>query len=199
MRVKLEHLVALFPATPKATLQLYVDPLNETIERWSINNVPMFLAQVGHESGGFVFVKENLNYSTTGLLKTFRKYFDGKNATAYARKPERIANRVYANRLGNGPEASGEGWAYRGRGLMQLTGKANYQAYATDCKMTLAEATAFLETPKGAADVAGWFWSTRNINAISSDVVKTTLKINGGKNGLDHRTQLYAKARKILG
>lgn len=199
MKVTLEHLVALFPNTPKATLEQYVEPINTAIEEWEINNVPMFLAQCGHESMGFKAVKENLNYSANGLVKTFPKYFNAATAKLYARKPEAIANKVYANRLGNGSEASGDGWAHRGRGVIQLTGRANYEAFAEALEgMTHDLVIPYLETPQGAVDAAGWYWNEHNINQVSNDVTKTTLKINGGTIGLAERKALYLQACKLF-
>lgn len=195
----------LFPATDDATLQGFVDPLNHACKAFNINTplrVAGFLAQVGHESGGLTRMRENLNYSADRLRKVFPKYFPTDQlALAYERQPQKIGARVYANRLGNGPEGSGEGFLYRGRGLIQLTGKATYQEFADAIRQPLANIPAYLETQDGAAVSAGWFWSTRNINtpADRGDIVGMTKLVNGGTNGLDERTALYNKARALLG
>ena len=205
MTITIDQLVATFPATKKATLAIYPDAINETCAKFDISTLArqsMFLAQIGHESGGFVFVAENLNYSAQGLRKIFGKYFPTDAlAASYARKPEMIASRVYASRMGNGDEASKEGWTYRGRGLIQITGKGNYTAMAKYFEKTLAETVEFLENPIGAVMSAGWFWSANGLNAYAdqnrfSDMTK---KINGGLNGIDDRKAIWARAKVALG
>lgn len=165
--------------------------------------VAMFLAQCGHESGGFTILKENLNYSSDGLLKTFPKYYKTKaDADAHARQPEKIANRVYASRMGNGDEKSGDGYRYCGRGIIQITGKDNY----TQCSKTawgddsLLKDSSILTTVDGAVLSACWYWKLRNINKPSDakDITTATKLINGGTNGLDDRTARYNNAVKIL-
>ncbi len=160
----------------------------------------MFLAQVLHESGMLSLVEENLNYSEHGLLKTFKKYFDRNRAARFARNPQRIANRVYANRMGNGSEDSGDGWRFRGRGLIQLTGKNNYIACGKELGVDLIKNPDYLLTPDGAAKSAGWFWETNKLNrtADNRDIEGNTKIINGGFNGLDHRTSLYYKLSKFI-
>ncbi|HHF1573266.1 TPA: glycoside hydrolase family 19 protein [Haemophilus influenzae] len=150
----------------------------------------MFLAQCGHESGGFTRFKENLNYSWLGLSKTFRKYFpDPLTAKKYERKPELIANRVYANRLGNGDEKSGDGWKYRGRGLIQITGKDNYAAFRKWLGRDIEP-----EDVAGNLDLsvktAVWYWKCYELADLNS-VEKVTRRINGGLNGIDERCKLY--------
>lgn len=164
----------------------------------------MFIAQCGHESAGWSVFSENLNYSAAGLRKTFKKHFPtAEIAAAYARQPERIANRAYANRMGNGPEESGDGWKYRGRGLIQLTGRSNYMAFSMDTTGT----TVIADNPDVVAkDVemclksAFWYWKIHNLNepAEAGDVKTVTLRINGGINGLPERTALYTKALTIV-
>lgn len=153
----------------------------------------MFLAQCGHESGGFKIRSENLNYSAQGLLKTFPKYFNQAQADLYQRKPEKIANRVYANRMGNRDEASGDGWKYRGKGFIQLTGKENYTSCGAGIGVDLVNQPEYLLTDIGAIQSACWFWNSRNLNqyADKDDIVGCTKKINGGKIGLEERTRLY--------
>ena len=125
-----------------------------------------FLAQIAHESGGFNFVIENLNYSAKGLVGTFKKYFPTEEfAKQYERKPEKIANRVYANRMKNGDEASGDGFKFRGRGLIQLTGRDNYTKFAEALDLDIDSTIAYLETPNGAVASAGWFWDNNKLNS----------------------------------
>ena len=204
MLVTFDQLNDFFEDTDEEVLQKYVEPLNEVLEFYEINTpqrIAMFLAQCGHESGGFRVIKENLNYSAAGLRKTFAKYFPNDAiANEYAKKPEKIANRVYANRMGNGDEASGDGYRYCGRGLIQLTGKQNYQAFAKDMEMDFDEATEWLSTEEGAVWSAGWFWDSRELNqwADKGDIVTTTKKINGGTIGLEDRKSHYEEALTIF-
>lgn len=199
-----DFLSDLFKHTPQDKIELFVDPLNETASRFGIDQNPerlaAFIAQVGHESGGLNFVQENLNYSAQALLRVFPKYFTEAQAQQYARKPELIANRVYGNRMGNGPESSGDGWAFRGRGLIQLTGRNNYTRFANDMGMTVEEAIDYLETTEGATMSAGWFWNANNLNDIADtgDMVLLTKRINGGKIGLQERIELYDHALDML-
>jgi putative chitinase len=153
-----------------------------------------FLAQVAHESGGFNFTKENLNYSAKGLMTTFKKYFPSEElAKQYERQPVKIANRVYANRMGNGPEESGDGSRFKGRGLIQLTGRANYTKFAEDLGIPVEECVAYMETPQGAVASAGWFWDNNGLNKYcdSGDFVTLTKRINGGTIGLEDRLHHY--------
>ena len=161
-----------------------------------------FLAQTAHESGGFNFVKENLNYSAKGLMGTFKKYFPSEDiAKQYERQPEKIACRVYANRMGNGPEESGDGYKFCGRGLIQLTGKQNYTKFAEDLGISVDETVAYLETPEGAVSSAGWFWDNNDLNKFcdNDDFVGLTKRINGGTIGIEDRKHHYELALKLLG
>lgn len=202
--ITLEQLQQIFPQTKNPVLEAYIGSLNKYMEEGEINTkmrVAAFIAQVGHESGGLAITQENLNYSIDGLLKIFPKYFTSREQAAqYARQPEKIANRVYASRMGNGPESSGEGWKFRGRGLIQLTGKENYTKFAEHCKLSLEETITFLQTPAGACSSAVWFWTARNLNryADEADMLRITKIINGGENGLDHRMALYSIAMSVL-
>ncbi len=164
------------------------------------NSRAMFLAQLLHESAMLTATIENLNYSELGLVKVFKNYFDRNTAKRYARQPERIANRVYANRMGNGDEMSGDGWRFRGRGLIQLTGKDNYLACSKGIEVDLLKNPEYLLTPEGSTRSAGWFWKSRNLNrsADAGNIVENTRIINGGKNGLDHRVSLYNKLLKLV-
>jgi putative chitinase len=179
--------------------------LTEQFEKYEINTVNRaagFLAQCGHESAGFTILKENLNYSAEGLNKIFKKYFPTvDSAKAYHRQPEKIANKVYGGRMGNGPESSGDGYKFCGRGAIQLTGRDNYTKFAKSVGMTVDEAVADLETLDGAIESACWFWKTNGLNAIcdTDDIVKMTKRINGGTIGLEDRKKHYAEAKHLLG
>lgn len=203
--ITLDLLQKLCPKTKQSVLQLYVEPLHEVAQYYdmydNLHRAAGFLAQTAHESGGFIFVKENLNYSAKGLVGTFKKYFpDEATAKPYERKPEMIANRVYANRMGNGDEASGDGYRFCGRGLIQLTGRNNYTKFAADLGISVEDTVAYLETPAGAVSSAGWFWDQNNLNQYcdSDDFVTLTKRINGGTIGLEDRTNHYHLALDIL-
>ena len=163
--------------------------------------IAMFLAQCGHESAEFTVLQENLNYRWEGLRKTFRKYFANDDiAKQYHRQPERIANRVYANRMENGSEESGDGWKYRGRGILQVTGKRNYRLcskYLYDDESVLLNDPDILLETRDSILSALWFWETNKLKSVT-DIVRATRIINGGENGLDHRTELYNKALEVL-
>ena len=164
--------------------------------------IAAFMAQCGHESGGFVFLTENLNYSAAGLMKTFAKYFpDQATANAYARQPDKIANKVYANRMGNGDEASGDGARYKGRGLIQVTGKDNYFWFASSLEITPEAAAEYMQTFEGAAQSACWYWETASLNKLADtgDILTMTKRINGGTIGLEDRKKHYAHALHVLG
>ena len=183
----------------------WIEAFDQLLPDYEINTpkrVAAFIAQCAHESGGFRFLKENLNYKAESLMKTFPKYFsDRDTANAYAKQPVKIANRVYANRMGNGDEASGDGYRYCGRGLIQLTGKTNYDWFAASLEISATEASEYLETFEGAAQSACWFWESNNLNveADAGDIKKMTKKINGGYIGLDDRIKHYEHALHILG
>lgn len=203
--ITVELLQQICPKTKKSTLEQYVEPFNEIGEYYDMfenpKRIAAFLAQTAHESGGFNFVQENLNYGAKGLMGTFRKYFPTEAiAKEYERKPEKIANRVYANRMKNGDEASGDGWKFRGRGLIQLTGRDNYTRFAKAVDMTLDEAIAYLETPAGAVASAGWFWNVNKLNIYcdKDDFIGLTKRINGGTIGLEDRKHHYELALEVL-
>ena len=202
--ITLELLQGMFPKTKNSVLESYVDPLNEVCDKFEINTserLAMFLAQIGHESGGLSVVQENLNYRAERLAVVFPKYFKGIDTSDYAHNPEKIANRVYANRMGNGDEESGDGYKFRGRGLIQLTGHNNYASFASDMGMDIDEAVEYLSTPEGAAMSAGWYWNKTSLNqwADSSDVLTVTKKINGGTIGLAEREHLFHHGMTLLG
>lgn len=180
------------------------EALNNVLPRYNINTknrIAGFLAQCGHESLDFTVLRENLNYSARGLRLTFPKYFrDDTIANQYARQPQRIANRVYANRMGNGNEASGDGWKHRGRGAIQLTGKNNYTSFSKSINKTVDETIAYLETLGGAVESACWFWTTNMLNRTcdKDDIMAMTRIINGGTKGLEDRINRYERAKRIL-
>jgi len=178
----------------------------EILPLWEINTlerVAGFIAQCGHESRNFSVLTENLNYSAAALNKIFPKYFRkaGRNAQDYHRQPEKIANVIYANRMDNGDIASGDGWRFRGGGILQLTGRHNYTEFAEDVDMSPEEAVDYVRTKKGALDSACWFWDENNINkhCDNMDIVKMTKRINGGTIGLEDRKKHWAHALDILG
>jgi putative chitinase len=201
--IALVQLQKIFPKTTVETLSKYVEPLIKVFKTYEINTSlrqAHFLAQIGHESGGFNFTKENLNYSADALLKVFPKYFNADSAASHARNPQMIANRVYSNRMGNGDVASNDGFTYRGRGLIQLTGKTNYTAFGKAVGLDLAKVVPYLETPEGAAMSAGWFWDTNKLNAKADadNIQSVTKTINGGTNGMDDRMAILARAKAAL-
>lgn len=184
----------------------WVPILERFMSQYNINTkerIAMFLAQASHESGGFSRLVENLNYSAEGLAKVWPSRYAEKGkpnalALSIARKPELIANHTYANRMGNSTPESGDGWKYRGRGIFQLTGKSNYDAFFKDTGV--ASVPDDLSNPTYAVLSACWFWNKNRLNAISDtkDVERCTRVINGGLVGLDHRKTLYSNIIKVL-
>jgi len=203
--ITLSLLQQIAPKTKKEILETYVAPLNAVCKKYGIldnhKRTAAFLAQVAHESGGFNFTKENLNYGAKALQSVFKKYYPTeKDALGHERKPEQIANKVYASRMGNGDEKTGDGWTYRGRGLIQLTGKENYTKFAESIKKPITEAVSYLETAEGAVASAAWFWDKNKLNDLcdKDDFVTLTKRINGGTNGLEDRKHHYELALKEL-
>lgn len=187
-------------------MDYWYDALCQILPDYEINTpqrVAAFVAQCAHESGGFRFLQENLNYRATSLVKTWPRHFPTLDvAKQYERKPEKIANRAYANRMGNGDEASGDGWRYLGRGLIQLTGKNNYTFFAASVGIEdMDECAEYLKTFEGAVQSACFFWEQNNLNkwADNGDIVTMSKRINGGTIGMDDRIMKYNKALKILG
>ena len=192
---------------PDEALNPYVASFNMWAYAFRIDDsqkrVAMYLAQTIFESAYLRSTEENLNYSAEGLLKTFPKYFDAASANAYARQPKKIASRVYANRMGNGNETSGDGWTYRGRGYIMLTGKSNYTAFS---KYDLCTRNV-LDDPDSVAGyylnqvAAMWFWEQNKLNDVADfcDVKRATRIINGGENGISKRTLLYNRFCKEFG
>ena len=197
------QLAQLLPGNPY--LDHWYHALEQALPDYDINTskrVAAFLAQCAHESGGFLLLKENLNYRAVTLRKVFPKYFPTDDlANAYAGKQEMIANRVYGGRMGNGDEASGDGFRYCGRGLIQLTGKQNYQSFADSIETPVEDLPEYLATFEGAVHSACWFWESNNLNvqADAGDIKTMTRKINGGAIGLADRESHYHHALEILG
>lgn len=182
----------------------WVQALSTILPKYDINTpkrITSFIAQCGHESAGWTTFAENLNYSAEGLKTYFGKYFINKDLNDYARKPEKIANLVYANRMGNGPEESGDGWKYRGRGPIQLTGKLNYSNFKGIYQYDVITNPDLVQLNKDVAILSGvWFWKVNELNKyIDYDNFKLqTYKINGGYNGLEDRIALYEKILPLI-
>jgi len=199
-------------------------PKNKYVEHWhhalsqllpdydidTPHRIAAFIAQCSHESGGFTTLKENLNYKPQSLRRLFPKYFpDDVIAQQYCARPnkqEAIANRIYSNRMGNGDEHSGDGYRFCGRGLIQLTGRSNYQSFADSIEvdgrpLKIDEVPEYLATFEGAAQSACWFWETNKLNqwADKSDLVTLTKRINGGLIGIEDRKKHYEHALHVLG
>lgn len=185
------------------TANNWVDPLNAACSKYGIVSplrIAAFIAQIAHESANLSAVQENLNYRGVRLLQVFPKYFNAGNVDAYAGNPTKIANRIYANRMGNGDEDSGDGFKYHGRGLIQITGKYNYAQLTTDAGVDYVNNPDLLAQPAAAAMSAAWFWYKQGLNALADvrQFSNITQKINGGQNGAADRLALYAKARAEL-
>ena len=195
---------------PKAkNKEMLLEMFNIYLPKFYINTpdrIAMFLAQVSHESAGMSTLVENLNYSARSLRNTWPSRFKTDAiAISYARNPRKIANKVYADRLGNGSEASGDGWAYRGRGLIQLTGLSNYKAFEDDTGIPCVSMPDILTNIPEAVISACWYWNKGNptgksLNAYadSGDIINCTKKINGGLIGIEHRTEMYHKILTLI-
>lgn len=189
----------------------YLGALNMSMQKCGIDTVDRaraFLAQVGHESSQLNTIEENLNYSAQGLRKIFPKYFPTqKEALAFARNPERIANRVYADRMGNGSEESGDGWTFRGRGLIQITGRDNYASMSSLMGKDLTIWPDALLLPLDACRSAALWWKANGLNALADKLSESgerktfeaiTKRVNGGLNGIDDRWEIYQKAKAAI-
>ena len=205
-QLTLEQLKQLLPKNPY--VEHWHEALAQLLPDYDINTpqrIAAFVAQCAHESGGFTALKENLNYKAVTLRKIFPKYFpDDAIANHYASLPnkqEAIANKVYASRMGNGDESSGDGYRYCGRGLIQLTGKNNYQSFADSLEMDVEDVPEYLATFEGAAQSACWFWESNNLNqwADKGDILTLTKRINGGTIGLEDRIKHYEHALHVFG
>ena len=205
MELTKEQLKQLLPKNP------YIDQwhhaLSQLLPDYEINTpqrIAAFIAQCSHESAGFTALKENLNYKAETLTRLWPKLFPAGVAKAYASMPnkqEAIANRAYSSRMGNGPEESGDGFKFCGRGLIQLTGRNNYQAFADSLEMDIDDVPEYLATFEGAAQSACWFWEENKLNqwADKGDILTLTKKINGGTIGLEDRIKHYEHAITVLG
>jgi putative chitinase len=189
-------------------LDHWTDALNKILPDYGIDTpqrVAAFIAQCAHESGNFTALHENLNYRAASLRKVFPKYFPtdalAEQYASLPNKAEAIANRIYANRMGNGPEESGDGFRYCGRGLIQLTGQQNYQNFADSIETPLDQIPDFLQTFEGAVQSACWFWENNNLNqyADTDDILTMTKRINGGTIGLEDRKKHYEHAKHVFG
>jgi putative chitinase len=184
-----------------------IDQIPQVMEKFKIDTpvrLAHFLAQCAHESGNFKFMTENLNYSAKGLMGVFKKYFPTEAvAKQYERKPEKIANRVYASRMGNGDEASGEGAKFKGRGYIQLTGKQNYSAFDKVVDEDILAQPELIAT-KYPLLSAAWFWDSRKLNALADGgatnqvVTSITKKVNGGTHGLEDRISKFKLFYSLL-
>lgn len=182
----------------------WLGPLNETFHRYEINTplrMAAFIGQCAHESGNFKTLQENLNYSAEGLCRVWPSRFPTLEAAQpYHRNPDKIANKVYSGRMGNGPEETGEGGLYKGRGLIQLTGKDNYTQCGDSLGIDLIHSPDLVLAPKYAALSAGWFWNRNGLNKLADakDYTAMTRKINGGVIGLDDRIKHIKHALEVL-
>jgi putative chitinase len=201
-----DQLAKLLPGNPY--LDYWYSALEQLLPDYDINTpqrIAAFVAQCSHESGGFRVLKENLNYKAATLRKIFPKYFPtdaiAAQYAALPNKQEAIANKVYGGRMGNGPEETGDGFRYCGRGLIQLTGKNNYEEFAMSIETPVEEIPEYLATFEGAAQSACWFWEKNNLNqwADRGDIVTLTKRINGGTIGLEDRIKHYNHALHVLG
>ncbi len=182
----------------------WVEPLEEVFHRYEINTPERqaaFIGQCAHESANFRTLEENLNYSAEALMKTWPSRFPTMEvAQQYARNPEKIANKVYGGRMGNGTEETGDGWLYHGRGLIQLTGKDNYMLASDALGMDFIHSPDYVLVPKYAALTAGWYWNKRQLNkeADAKDYTGMTKKINGGTIGLNDRIAHIQHAHEVM-
>jgi len=206
MQITIEQIKKIAPGAPDKAAGEFVDTFSKWSDKFGITTplrAAHFISQCVHECAELKAFEENLNYSEKGLLKVFPKYFNATTAKQYARKPEKIANRVYANRMGNGNEASGDGWKYKGRGAIGLTGRSNYLAYSTSgfCVGDLMAHPEWLAKSPGCYKSAMWFWWKNGLNAIADtgDVNAVTKRVNGDYNGLDSRKKYLARAKEALG
>jgi putative chitinase len=201
--------------SPDQLKQMHIDPsladaFNETFDKFNIFTAPQqasWIGQCGHECGNFKIMEENLNYRAATLLKLFPRTpkrawgFTPEEAAAYEKQPRKIANRIYGNRMGNRDEASGDGFRFRGSGFLQLTGHSNFFHAGKALGVDFVMEPELVRTPKYAAQTAGWFWQTHNLNqyADNRDFVTMTKRINGGTIGLEDRIKHINQAIAVLG
>ena len=203
--LSLDRLKLLFPRASGEHIASMEDLADEFLDAFRISRKPLrwqfFLAQLGHESGGLSMLEENLNYSAEGLVKTWPKRFaPTENASSYARKPERIANIVYANRMGNGSPESGDGWRFRGRGYIQLTGRDAYRQVGAITGLDLEAQPELALDPGHAFHVVCGFWNWKKLNEVcdTGDYLSVTKVINGGTHGQPDREAWLDKVRRVF-
>lgn len=204
MTLTLAQLRQIMPTAPEARLSAYLPHLVAAMDECEINTPTRraaFLAQIAHESAELRRVVENLNYSSDGLRRTWPSRFSEGTADLYARRPEAIANRAYANRMGNGFEGTGDGWRFRGRGLIQVTGASNYLWLGQALGVDLIRHPELLEGAELACRSAAYYWASRGCNDLADrrDLVAITRRINGGVTGLAERRQYWERANAALG
>ena len=206
MKLTTSQVRTIMPKAPYERASQFAMYFTQWSDRFGVDTparAAAFLAQVAHECAELNTLTENLNYSAERLLQVFPKYFTVSNVNYYARNPQKIGNRVYANRMGNGSEGSGDGYRYRGRGCFQLTGRGNYQDYANSplCSGDLMGHPEWLAQFPGAVKSALWFWQSRKLNkyADRGDFRGLTKAINGGYNGLESRQKYWERAKKVFG
>lgn len=199
-----DNILEIFPNAKPDIIDALVNSVDMLAEKYEINTplrLAHFLGQTALESGGFRLMEENLNYSSDRLMAVFPKYFRNIDARSYHRQPEKIANHVYSNRMGNGDEESGDGYKFRGRGLIQLTGRNNYTLFAEDNNMDVDDVVNYLTSPEGAVESAAWFWYKNDINELADqdNIRAVTKRINGGHHGLAERTKYTNYFKEVLG
>lgn len=200
MPIITQQLLQILPSAGQVA-GVFVSALNTSMNHYQIvglKRVAAFIAQVGHESGQLTRLVENLNYSADALQSTWPSRFNAELAKSVARKPEQIASIAYGNRMGN--TEPGDGWKYRGRGLIQITGKDNYRACGEALGLDLIAYPELLERPQHAAMSAAWFWASRGLSTLADagSFSKITSRINGGQNGAADRQALHARALEVL-
>jgi putative chitinase len=203
MQITKKQLDKAIPLARDSDIEAYHGPLVAAMEHFEINTprrIAAFLANLAHESGSLRLLEENLNYSAKRLMQVFPRHFRGRNVWAYNHRPEAIANVVYGGRMGNGGERSGDGWKYRGRGFIQLTGKDNYKMLSDELDVDIVNNPDWLLTPDGAAISAAWFWKSRGLNELADkdNLRGITKRINGGLNGHDERVAFYNRISDVL-
>jgi len=200
-----DSLKQIMPKLPDAKRAGLLPPLQSAMNEFAVNTPKReaaFLAQIAHESGELTIFVENLNYSAKGLMATWPKRFpDLATAQKYERNPEKLANNVYANRIGNGNEASGDGWRFRGRGPIQITGRENYQKYGSRLNVDLINNADKAATPEVGFRVAGLYWKENGLNELADGGMFETItkRINGALKGLEERLKYYTRAKQVLG
>lgn len=200
--ITVEQFQKIFPSNKYP--QEWTDALNKILPDYEITTerrIAAFLAQTGHESADYTRLKENLKYSAKRMTEVWPSRFPTiASAKPYEYNEEKLANKVYANRMGNGPESSGDGFRFRGRGILQVTGKNNYQTFADYIGASISDIPEYLESFEGAVHSACWFWEMRGLNKYSDsgDLKTQTIKINGGTTGLSDRINRFNKILRIL-